>query len=254
MATEQKPPEEPTKNIPNSQKETTLDDVSAKNTKEEGAMSNDSMQSGDSEATLGDSLQGNEEIIEEANSLAEELTKNENTSALAVEQRNQTEHHRKPIFYSQFDSDAISLTEESAGMTTDRLSDVRVQQGLDKKMTTDRLSDVKIQQELDNSTDTTLHPSLSLNAITSDDILNTSEIGSPLTITGTTSGVEDGQTVTPQLGTQTYTATAVNQSFEVTVPAADLMALAQGPLTLTAHTSDTVGNPASDDRNIFVEL
>ena len=66
-------------------------------------------------------------------------------------------------------------------------------------------------------------------------------------ITGTTTGVEAGQTVTLQVtdGTGTVTVTAVvnpDGSYSTT---ADLSGLADGPLTVTATVSDAAGNPAT---------
>ncbi|WP_439952363.1 Ig-like domain-containing protein, partial [Escherichia coli] len=47
---------------------------------------------------------------------------------------------------------------------------------------------------------------VSINAITADDVINAAEKGAALTLTGSTSGVEAGQTVTVTFGGKTYTA------------------------------------------------
>lgn len=47
---------------------------------------------------------------------------------------------------------------------------------------------------------------VSINAITADDVINAAEKGAALTLSGSTSGVEAGQTVTVTFGGKTYTA------------------------------------------------
>lgn len=70
---------------------------------------------------------------------------------------------------------------------------------------------------------------ISMNSITSDDVINATEKGAALTLSGSTSGVEAGQTVTLTFGGKTYTTTvAANGSWSTTVPTADLAALRDG--------------------------
>ncbi|NAG22243.1 Ig-like domain-containing protein, partial [Escherichia coli] len=84
---------------------------------------------------------------------------------------------------------------------------------------------------------------VSINAITADDVINAAEKGAALTLTGSTSGVEAGQTVTVTFGGKTYTATvAANGTWALNVPAADLAALGQGAQTITASVNDRAGN------------
>ena len=88
-------------------------------------------------------------------------------------------------------------------------------------------------------------PTLTINTIADDAILNAAEAGRDLSITGTTDA-EDGQTVTVTLNGQTYTGTVSGGAWAVTVPTSALGALADGAnLTVTADVSDAAGNPAA---------
>ncbi|MFP1496416.1 Ig-like domain-containing protein [Escherichia coli] len=67
---------------------------------------------------------------------------------------------------------------------------------------------------------------VSINTITADDVINAAEKGAALTLSGSTTGVEAGQTVTVISGGKTYTASvAANGSWSTAVPAADMAAL-----------------------------
>ncbi|GCJ43156.1 hypothetical protein BvCmsA119A_03880 [Escherichia coli] len=87
---------------------------------------------------------------------------------------------------------------------------------------------------------------VSINAITADDVINAAEKGAALTLTGSTSGVEAGQTVTVTFGGKTYTASvAANGSWSTTVPAADMAALRDGDASAQASVSNVNGNNAT---------
>ncbi|HCK0733981.1 TPA: Ig-like domain-containing protein [Escherichia coli] len=87
---------------------------------------------------------------------------------------------------------------------------------------------------------------VSINAITADDVINAAEKGAALTLTGSTSGVEAGQTVTVTFGGKTYTASvAANCSWSTTVPAADMAALRDGDASAQASVSNVNGNNAT---------
>ncbi|EEZ2648718.1 Ig-like domain-containing protein [Escherichia coli] len=87
---------------------------------------------------------------------------------------------------------------------------------------------------------------VSINAITADDVINAAEKGAALTLSGSTSGVEAGQTVTVTFGGKTYTASvAANGSWSVNVPAADLATLPDGAANVQASVSSASGNSAS---------
>ncbi|HAM2824551.1 TPA: Ig-like domain-containing protein, partial [Escherichia coli] len=87
---------------------------------------------------------------------------------------------------------------------------------------------------------------VSINAITADDVINAAEKGAALTLSGSSSGVEAGQTVTVTFGGKTYTASvAANGSWSTTVPAADMAALRDGDASAQASVSNVNGNSAT---------
>ncbi|EKE4282334.1 Ig-like domain-containing protein, partial [Escherichia coli] len=87
---------------------------------------------------------------------------------------------------------------------------------------------------------------VSINAITADDVINAAEKGAALTLSGSTTGVEAGQTVTVTFGGKTYSATvAANGSWSTTVPAADMAALRDGDASAQASVSNVNGNSAT---------
>ncbi|WGS19721.1 Ig-like domain-containing protein [Bradyrhizobium sp. ISRA463] len=90
-------------------------------------------------------------------------------------------------------------------------------------------------------------PTIAINTIAGDNRLNLAESASNLTISGTTSGVENGQTVSVVLNGHTYTGTVTNNAWSVTAPASDLAhaQLPDGSYTVTANVSDLAGNPAT---------
>ena len=97
-------------------------------------------------------------------------------------------------------------------------------------------------------------PSVTINTIATDDILNASEAQSDLAISGT-STAETGQTVTVSLNGKDYTTTvSANGSWTLNVPAADLAGLTDGSVTVTASVSDKAGNPASVDHALTVDV
>ncbi|ELY2046046.1 Ig-like domain-containing protein [Enterobacter hormaechei] len=97
-------------------------------------------------------------------------------------------------------------------------------------------------------------PSVTINTIATDDILNASEAQSDLAISGT-STAEAGQTVTVSLNGKDYTTTvSANGSWTLNVPAADLAGLTDGSVTVTASVSDKAGNPASVDHTLMVDV
>ncbi|TKK16231.1 type 1 secretion target domain-containng protein, partial [Enterobacter cancerogenus] len=102
------------------------------------------------------------------------------------------------------------------------------------------------------SVDTTA-PVISISAIAGDDVLNAAEAQQPLTVTGASSA-EAGQTVTVTLGGKTYTTTVANDgSWTLNVPAADLAALSQGALMVTASVSDKAGNSGQVTHGLTVD-
>ncbi len=97
-------------------------------------------------------------------------------------------------------------------------------------------------------------PTVTINTLATDDILNAAEAKSDLTVSGT-STAEAGQTVTVSLNGKDYTtAVSADGSWTLNVPAADLAGLTDGSVTVTASVSDKAGNPASVDHNLTVDV
>ncbi|MCW4743985.1 Ig-like domain-containing protein [Enterobacter hormaechei subsp. hoffmannii] len=97
-------------------------------------------------------------------------------------------------------------------------------------------------------------PSVTINTIATDDILNATEAQSDLAISGT-STAEAGQTLTVSLNGKDYTTTvSADGSWTLNVPAADLAGLTDGSVTVTASVSDKAGNPASVDHTLTVDV
>ncbi|MEE7523369.1 Ig-like domain-containing protein [Enterobacter roggenkampii] len=97
-------------------------------------------------------------------------------------------------------------------------------------------------------------PTVTINTLATDDILNAAEAKSDLTVSGT-STAEAGQTVTVSLNGKDYTTTvSADGSWMLNVPAADLAGLTDGSVTVTASVSDKAGNPASVDHNLTVDV
>ncbi|MUH38264.1 Ig-like domain-containing protein, partial [Zobellia amurskyensis] len=86
-------------------------------------------------------------------------------------------------------------------------------------------------------------PTISINVVAVDDIINDTEDNSPVTISGTTTNVENGQTVTVALNGQTYTATVTGNTWTLDIPAVDAQAL-DATETITADVSNSLGTSA----------
>ncbi|SFW69437.1 beta strand repeat-containing protein, partial [Cellulophaga fucicola] len=118
-------------------------------------------------------------------------------------------------------------------------------------------------------TDVALNPATDNDPITLDNTLPTIDITTPIegdnivnasedndvTISGSTTGVEDGQTVTVTFsdGTNTVTTTATVSGNNWTATDADISGLTNGPITVTADVTDTALNPATDNDPITLE-
>ncbi len=95
---------------------------------------------------------------------------------------------------------------------------------------------------------------ISINAITPDDVINAAEKGAALTLSGSTSGVEAGQTVTITFGGKTYTTTvAANGSWSTTVPAADMATLRDGDASAQVRVTNVNGNSATATHEYSVD-
>ncbi len=67
-----------------------------------------------------------------------------------------------------------------------------------------------------------------------------------MAISGTTTGVEDGQVLTVTLNGKDYQATVSGNAWSVDVPAADVQALAEGNHSVTANVTNAVGVAAAE--------
>ncbi|MGU5252496.1 Ig-like domain-containing protein, partial [Escherichia coli] len=95
---------------------------------------------------------------------------------------------------------------------------------------------------------------ITINTLSGDDVINAVEKGETLVVSGSTSGVEAGQTVTVTFGGKNYTTTVEsNGSWTVNVPPADLAALPDGAGNVQASVSNINGNSAQADRAYSVD-
>ncbi|KNC91217.1 Ig-like domain-containing protein, partial [Trabulsiella odontotermitis] len=96
-------------------------------------------------------------------------------------------------------------------------------------------------------------PAITIDTLSGNNILNATEAGQPLTVSGT-STAEAGQTVTITLNNKTYTATVgTDGSWSTSVPATDVSSLASGSVTVSAAVTDKAGNPASANHALTVD-
>jgi ribosomal protein L18E len=100
-----------------------------------------------------------------------------------------------------------------------------------------------------NITHALVAPSISINPVTGDDIINAQEDKSPVALSGTTNQVENGQKVALSLNGKSYEATVNNNSWSVAIPAADAQAL-DAQETLSATVTNRAGDSASGNRNL----
>ncbi|MFK8258130.1 Ig-like domain-containing protein [Erwinia sp. AnSW2-5] len=103
----------------------------------------------------------------------------------------------------------------------------------------------------------TVAPTISLNAISTDGVINASEATQDVTISGSSVGAQIGQTVTVVFNGQTYftTITDANGSWALDIPAGSLTGVVNGVYTLTATVTDAAGNtslPATTDVTLSV--
>ncbi|MCM5007138.1 Ig-like domain-containing protein, partial [Escherichia coli] len=93
-----------------------------------------------------------------------------------------------------------------------------------------------------------------INPVASDDIVNAAEAGVAQIISGQVTGAAVGDTVTVTLGGTTYTTTVLaGLSWSVSVPAADIQALGNGDLTVSASVTNQNGNTSSGTRDITID-
>ncbi|WP_455813385.1 Ig-like domain-containing protein [Pseudomonas graminis] len=99
----------------------------------------------------------------------------------------------------------------------------------------------------------TVAPTVTLNAIATDGVINASEAAQGVTISGGTTGAQEGQTVSVVFNGQTYITTVnSNGDWNLTISADALSGVANGSYTLTASVTDAAGNPASVTSNVLL--
>ena len=96
-------------------------------------------------------------------------------------------------------------------------------------------------------------PTLSINTIAGDDIINSTEKGQDLTITGQATGLASGATVSVNLNGQRYSATVDDKGqWSTVVPAAEVANLGEANYSVTATAINEVGNSGNTSHNISV--
>ncbi|MDU1106902.1 MAG: Ig-like domain-containing protein, partial [Enterobacter sp.] len=95
---------------------------------------------------------------------------------------------------------------------------------------------------------------ISINPIASDDVISAAEKGADLVLSGSTSNVEENQTVTITFGGKSYTATVdASGNWTATVPSADLGSLKDGDASVQVSVTNVNGNSASAGREYSVD-
>ncbi len=90
-----------------------------------------------------------------------------------------------------------------------------------------------------------VQPQITINDVSTDNVITLVEDDLDITISGTTTNVEDGQTVSLNLNEQALTTTTVSgNTWTATLPAANAQSLTQGDHTLTADVSNIGGTLA----------
>ncbi|MFT4160644.1 Ig-like domain-containing protein, partial [Shinella sp.] len=96
-------------------------------------------------------------------------------------------------------------------------------------------------------------PVVAINTLAVDDVINATEKGQDLLVSGT-SNQPDGTTITVTLNGINYTATTdASGNWSVTVPAAHVSALGEANYSVTASVTDTAGNSANTSNNVLVD-
>ncbi|HED6246585.1 TPA: Ig-like domain-containing protein, partial [Enterobacter cloacae] len=99
----------------------------------------------------------------------------------------------------------------------------------------------------------TVTPEIAINTLAADDVINATEKGEDLLLSGT-SNQPEGTTIAVSLNGITYTATTdASGSWSVTVPASAVSALGEAHYTVTASVTDSVGNSASTTHDVLVD-
>lgn len=93
-------------------------------------------------------------------------------------------------------------------------------------------------------------PVVQVNKVSGDDFVSSLEAQSALIISGTTTRVEDGRTVTVTLNGQTYTTQVSGGVWSLSVPQGDVAAVPDGSQVISVSVSDLAGNTASANHSV----
>ena len=95
---------------------------------------------------------------------------------------------------------------------------------------------------------------ISIDAIATDDVINAAEKGADLVLSGSTSNVEENQTVTITFGGKSYTAKVdADGNWTASVPSSDLAGLKDGDASVQVSITNAHGNSASAGREYSVD-
>ncbi|MDY0970083.1 Ig-like domain-containing protein [Siccibacter turicensis] len=98
-------------------------------------------------------------------------------------------------------------------------------------------------------------PTLSIDNVAVDNVINAAEKGAPLTITGISTNLPAGTLVSVFLNDKTYPATiGADGKWSITVPQGDVAGLNLSNYNVVATASDAAGNPANDVQPIVIDL
>lgn len=102
--------------------------------------------------------------------------------------------------------------------------------------------------------DPTRQPAVSVDPVTSNNILDAAELNAMVTVTGKALNVQSGQLVTLTLGSQSWTGSVdASGKWSVQIPSGDLASLSSSAYTLVVSVSDKAGNTASQQHNFTVD-
>ncbi|PAC67528.1 hypothetical protein CGS27_26970, partial [Enterobacter cloacae] len=96
-------------------------------------------------------------------------------------------------------------------------------------------------------------PVITINTLAVDDVINATEKGQDLLISGT-SNQPDGTRITVTLNGISYAATTdASGNWSVTLPAANVSVLGEASYSVTASVTDTAGNSANTSHSVLVD-
>lgn len=95
----------------------------------------------------------------------------------------------------------------------------------------------------------TIAPTISIDSVTGDNYIDSSEDDSDINITGNTTTVEDGNTVTLSINGDTYSGDVTSGAWSIAIPAADLQAFSTAE-ALTADITNNAGDTANTMQGI----